>query len=239
MMQSSGAVFLQFAAAEAAGIGGRPPDARSPELDFRISIHESSHAIAGRALGFEVGGVTIEPANGFAGMTWGPRFVSALSRTDDDSLSFRDKICAAIPKVGEKRDESVAIVLQHALNHCVELCAGSVGEEMLLPGAPMLATDDLRQEVIYASLFTTSPASCEAFIALARSMAVDLLAPHKTIIAALAKELRIRRTMTGDEIDLCISKSLAVEAIKAEHARRKQWQRIEQNAAMFQRFRAS
>jgi hypothetical protein len=236
---SSGAVF-QFAAAEAAGVGGCCPlDARSPETDFRVCCHEAGHAIAARLLGLEVGGCTVDPSNGFGGMCWGPRFVSALARTDTDSVNFSQKLRSYMPQPGEDhRDESAAVLLQHALNYCIELVSGQLAEEMLLPGsAPTLAADDLKQQAIYASLVVSTPEACEAFVALARTMAVDLLSPHKEIIRALADALRAQRTMTGGEIDLVIARALAVEAIRVEHARREQWRRIEQGAAMFERIR--
>jgi hypothetical protein len=50
---------------------------------------------------------------------------------------------------------------------------------------------------------------------------------------ALAKALSDRKTLSGNEIDLVIAKALAVEAIKAEHARRRQWLTRVENAAKF------
>jgi hypothetical protein len=233
--ESSGAVFASFPVPEAAGIAGHgcPSDARSPELDHRVCVHEAAHTIAARLLGFEVGGVTCDPVNGFGGMTWGPRFVAALARTDADSVSFRDKVHAYMPASGEVRDEGTAIVLQHALNHCIELCAGSVGEEMLLPGKPMLASDDLRQEVVYGSLFTTSAEACESFVALARTMARDLLRPYVETIRALADALRIKRSMSGQEIDIEIASALARQSLAVEHERRRQWARRVESAKQF------
>jgi hypothetical protein len=231
------APIFQFGAAEAAGVGGQPPDARSLQLDIRICTHESAHAVAARLLNLELGGATVDASHGFAGMTFGPRFISALAQTDDSSLAFSDKVRAYMPQPGEDRDET-AILLLHTFHHIIELVAGSVGEEMLLPGAPMLAGDDLRQEVIYASLFTNSPEACEAFIGLARTMARDLLTPHKEVIRALADALQVKRTMTGQEIDIEIASALARQSLAAEHARRAAWRQIEQNAASFRELAA-
>jgi len=36
---------------------------RSPEMDRRIAFHEAGHVVVGRALGQQIGGVTIEPGH--------------------------------------------------------------------------------------------------------------------------------------------------------------------------------
>jgi hypothetical protein len=167
----------------------------------------------------ELGGATIEPDHGFAGMVWGPRFVSALARTDSDSLSFRNEVCSYMPTSGEARDEGTAIILQHAVNHTIELVSGSLAEEMLLPGAPMLASDDLRQS--------------EAFIALATAMARDLLRPHIEIIRALAGVLQAERSMNGARIDAAIATALARQSLADEVERRLQWRQRIESAKLF------
>src|SRR6516162_1304266 len=53
--------------------------------------------------------------------------------------------------------------------------------------------------------------------------ALALCREHEPIITALATALADRKTLDGSEIDYVNAKALAVEGIKAEHARREQW----------------
>jgi hypothetical protein len=41
-------------------------------MDRRIAFHEAGHVVVGRALGQQIGGVTIEPGVNYSGATWGP-----------------------------------------------------------------------------------------------------------------------------------------------------------------------
>jgi hypothetical protein len=46
---------------------------RSELDDWRIAFHEAGHVVCGRALGEEVGGVTIVEGPDYGGLTWGPK----------------------------------------------------------------------------------------------------------------------------------------------------------------------
>jgi hypothetical protein len=64
-------------------------------------------------------------------------------------------------------------------------------------------------------------------------MADDPLRPHGDVLIVLATTLRIRRTLTGDEIDNTIGIALAHRTLAAERIRRAQWQRRVENARQF------
>jgi hypothetical protein len=64
-------------------------------------------------------------------------------------------------------------------------------------------------------------------------MADDLLRPYGYVLIALSTVLRIRRTLTGEEIDNVIATTVAGFELAAEQARRRQWRRIVANAAEF------
>jgi hypothetical protein len=61
-----------------------------------------------------------------------------------------------------------------------------------------------------------------------------LLKPHIDLILALIPVLRIRREMTGVEVDEAIAIILTRFEIAAEQKRRHQWQQRVEKAAAFQ-----
>jgi hypothetical protein len=58
-------------------------------------------------------------------------------------------------------------------------------------------------------------------------------ATREHIVRALTKELLIRRTMTGAEIDEVIAAAVAARSVENERQRRAAWKRIEESAARF------
>jgi hypothetical protein len=114
----------------------------------------------------------------------------------------------AMPKDGEPRGDAADIYL-HALNRCIELAAAASAERMLLPGDPVPSVSDIEHTIQYASLVCRSPEAAQKFISLADQMADDLLRPYGHVIIALSVVLKIRRTLTGSEIDDVITTVLA------------------------------
>jgi len=209
---------------------------RTEDDDLRISIHEAGHAIAARLLGQPLGGATINPdPNGkFGGLVWGPRHSVAFSKDDDcdDVPELCDKLRTSMPRDGEPRGDAADVYL-HALNRCIELAAASVAERMLLPGEPVPSVSDVEQAVGLASLCCRSPEAAERFIRLCETMADDLLRPYGYVLIALSTVLRIRRTLSGEEIDNIIATTVAGFELAAEQARRRQWQHRVANAGRF------
>jgi hypothetical protein len=123
----------------------------------------------------------------------------------------------------------------HALNRCIELAAASVAERMLLEGEPVPCVSDVEHTMRYASLVCRSPEAADRFIRLCETMADDLLRPYGYVLIALSTVLRIRRTLSGEEIDSVIATTVAGFELAAEQARRKQWRRIVESAAEFDR----
>ena len=117
--------------------------------------------------------------------------------------------------------------------HCIELMAGRAAERMLLDDQPAPPADDLRQARELAMLICTSEEAIETFIAHCDVAARDLLLPYGDVVMALSIVLRIKRTLTGEEIDKLISDVQARKAQAIECARRKQWQCAVENAAKF------
>jgi hypothetical protein len=86
------------------------------------------------------------------------------------------------------------------------------------------SVSDVEHTIQYASLVWRSPEAAEKFINLAEQMADDLLRPYGHVIIALSVVLKIRRTLTGAEIDDVIATLLAGFELAAEHRRRADWQ---------------
>jgi len=199
---------------------------------LRICTHESDHAIAARLLGNELGGVTAQASTGLSGLCWGPNYFSRFAESDGDAPSLCEKLGPLMPGPGESRADC-ADVTQHCHTRVVELCAGSVAEELFLDGPPWDAVDDRKQEKALASLVASSPAAVEAFISFCAIEATALIETNAHLVNALAEALRIRRTMTGAEVDEVIAAVVAAKSIEDEHQRRADWKRIEESAASF------
>jgi hypothetical protein len=138
----------------------------------------------------------------------------------------------AMPKDGEPRGDAADIYL-HALNRCIELAAAASAERMLLPGDPVPSVSDIEHTIQYASLVCRSPEAAQKFISLADQMADDLLRPYGHVIIALSVVLKIRRTLTGEEIDDVIATVLSGFELALEQRRRADWQNRALSASSF------
>lgn len=204
---------------------------RSDADDIRVCVHEASHAGVGRQWS-ELGGMTCVAGNGFAGRCWGPKFEVRVAEEQESSPSVCEQIAPLMPLPGESRAD-VADVFLHVHNQVVELVAGTEGERLFCDGEPWFAADDERQAFDYASLITSSPESAAAFIEFARIEAISLLTSSAHVVRALADELRIKRTMDGRAIDLCIERTVAAKQARVEADRRGDWRTVELSAAQF------
>jgi hypothetical protein len=206
---------------------------RRPEDDCRICIHESGHALASRILGSPLGGVTAQAGDGLSGLCWGPEYFTRFAENVDDEPELCEKLVGLMPRIGEPRSV-IADITQHCHTMIVELRAGTVAERLFLPGEPWFAADDRRQEIGLASLVASSPPTVDAFIAFCDAEAEAMLRLNEHILRALAEALRIRRTLTGTEVDEVIATAVSERAAEAERQRRLDWKRAEQSAAWFQ-----
>jgi len=210
---------------------------RTEDQDQRIAVHEAGHAICARLLGHPLGGATIDPdPNGkYGGLVWGPRHSVAFGKDDDgdDVPELCDKLRDLMPQDGEARSDAADVYL-HALNRCIELAAAPVAERLLLAGEPVPSVSDVEHTIKYASLVCRSPEVAQRFIRLCETMADDLLRPYGYVLIALSTVLRIRRTLSGEEIDNIIATTVAGFELAVEQARRRQWQRIVENASEFE-----
>jgi hypothetical protein len=204
------------------------------EQDERIAVHEAGHAVCARLLGHPLGGATVDPdPNGkYGGLVWGPRHSVAFGNDRDDVPEICDKLRDVMPQDGEPRSDAADIYL-HALNRCIELAAASVAERMLLAGEPVPSVSDVEHTIKYASLVCRSPEAADRFIRLCETMADDLLRPYGYVLIALSTVLRIRRTLSGEEIDNVIATTVAGFELAAEQARRRRWQHRVANAGRF------
>jgi hypothetical protein len=207
------------------------PTPRSEAEDLRICIHESGHAIAARLLGNELGDVTAQASAGLSGLCWGPNYFSRFAESDGDAPSLCEKLGPLMPGPGESR-ANCADVTQHCHTRLVELCAGSVAEELFLDGPPWDAVDDRKQERALAALVASSPTAIEAFIGFCAIEAAALLKPNAHLVRALAVATRTRRTLTGVEVDEVIAAAVAAKSIEDERRRHADSKRAEQSASM-------
>jgi hypothetical protein len=79
--------------------GSLAPALRTPEMDFRIALHESGHILCGKAFGFPVALATIVPAGGYGGMVSGSADSSFLS--PEHVADLCEKVRPLMPQIGE------------------------------------------------------------------------------------------------------------------------------------------
>jgi hypothetical protein len=206
---------------------------RTEEEDERVAVHEAGHAVVARLLGHEVGGVTVNPANGYEGLCWGIGHTQAFAQGRGDASDVRKVLAPLMPKPGEDRS-SVSDVFANVHAQCVELMAGRAAERMLLEAEPAPPADDLRQARELAMLICSSEEAIETFIAHCDVAARDLLLPYGDVVIALSTVLRIKRTLDGAEIDKLIADVQVRKALTIERGRRADWRGRELSAASFQ-----
>jgi hypothetical protein len=141
-------------------------------------------------------------------------------------------IAPVMPLPGEDHS-STSDVVQSVLDTVTELMAGEVGERLVL-GSADPARDDHRQARELASLIAKSEAGVDQFIAFYEQQATDLLAPRAMIIMSLQIILRMRRGMSGEELDRAAASVLANFDLAVEHRRRAEWRRRELSASSFE-----
>ncbi|CCE00661.1 hypothetical protein [Bradyrhizobium sp. STM 3809] len=200
------------------------------EDDARVAIHEAGHAVCARLLGNPLGGVTVQPTKTSDGLCWGVGHEEAFAEGRGDASDVREVLAEAMPKAGEQI-ESVSDVFANVYSHCIELMAGCVAETMLLGEQGVGGADDLRQARELALLFCMSEEAVESFVQHCRLAARDMLMPYGDVVMALSVVLRIKRTLSGAEIDKIISDVQARMALVSEHRRRADWRQREISAA--------
>jgi hypothetical protein len=203
------------------------PDAGRSELDdWRTALHEAGHVVVGRALGSEVGGVTIVEGPDYGGLTWGPNGNSSRLSSVEEKPDLCSQIAASMPGFGEPR-ENAAEVFAHCHASVVDLCAGTAAETLLHPAcAPWIAYSDIRQARMLASLICTSESAVDHYLMFGAEEAKALIIEHRAAVLAIAEALMIHRTLNSEQIDEII-------AAAPERARRAQWRGVLENAAAF------
>jgi hypothetical protein len=199
---------------------------RSELDDWRIALHEGGHVVVGRALGEEVGGVTIIPGPDFGGLTWGPKGNSSRLSSLDEKPDICAQIAASMPAFGEPR-VNAAEIFTFCHVRVVDLCAGTAAETILHPAcAPWIAHSDIREARKIASMVCTSEAAIDAYLGFGLAEAKALIEQHRAAVLAIAEALMILRTLDADQIDTIIASA-------PERARRADWAKVVENANSF------
>jgi hypothetical protein len=206
---------------------------RSEALDTRVATHEISHYLIDRLNGTDrIVRVSVTPTERWEGVCFGERH-QAFANAGRDASEVRELLQPVMPKEGEDRS-ATSDVVQCVLDAVTELLAGEVGERLVL-GSADPARDDRRQARELARLIGKSEDAIERFLSFCEQQAVDLLSPHVPFITSLQIILRMRRDMTGGELDHAAASVLANLAMAAERGRRERWQARVENAAQFVR----
>lgn len=214
-----------------------PVPGRTVAMDCRYSLHEASHALVQRILqGTSIGFVTLTPNAIAAAMCCGPKFdaanLCAADDDDDEEQHWINEILDTLPREGEPIIEAADVYAQaHA--RVTELVAGTAGEEMFCPGAPLYAHSDELCARANASLVCSSRESIERFVDFARAEARSLLRRFDYVVRAIADELLIHRTLDGAEVDAIIAGTISTKAAREEGERRAARNAALANAATF------
>ena len=100
----------------------------------RISIHESSHAVIDRLLGFDVAGATIVAVNDVGGHVWANPLHDPTQHSGAASLRETETVCARAlalrPELGELRGDEFGSWIAVALPAMISALAGYEGEKL-------------------------------------------------------------------------------------------------------------
>ena len=207
---------------------------RSEALDTRVAVHEICHYLVDRINGTDrIVQVSITPNDKWEGVCIGKR-PKAFTKAAIDASDVRAAVEPMMPLPGEDH-RSTSDVVQSVLDTVTELLAGEVGERLVL-GTADPARDDRRQARELASLITKSEAGVNRFIAFCEQQAADMLAPHAMIIMSLQIILRMRRDMSGEDLDQALASVLGSFHLADERVKRQQWANTVANAAKFSTF---
>ena len=171
---------------------------RSKADDWRVALHEGGHVVVGRALGSEVGGVTIIEGPDYGGKTWGPAGNASRVSSVDEQPELAEKIAGLMPAFGEPRS-GAADIFAHVHVRITDLMAGTAAETLLhLDCAPWVALSDIRQARSLAGIICTSEAAIDAYLAFAAEEAKALITTHRAAVLAIAEALMVHRTLELD-----------------------------------------
>jgi hypothetical protein len=226
----SNAAVFSVPSVDATGIrdceGADAGHTRSEIDDWRTALHEAGHVVVGRALGEEVGGVTIVEGPDYGGLTWGPKGNSSRLSSVDEKPDLCAQIAASMPGFGEPR-ANAAEVFTFCHVRVVDLCAGTAAETLLHRAcAPWVAHSDIREARKIASMICTSESAVDAYLAFGLAEAKALITEHRAAVWAIAEALMVHRTLDNEQIDTII-------AAAPERARRIDWNGVLENAACF------
>jgi hypothetical protein len=194
----------------------RPPDSRRHQLS----------AIA----------LSITPEGDYEGICRGAQseaFIKAGAAGPEclDAADVRHLLAPTMPKAGERRNDKDDIYAS-VLNEVTALMGGEAAV-LLTVGKAARASDDRRQAAELAALICKTPAAIERLLDFGLQQAIDLLSEHVTVMWSLGIILRMRRDMTGSEMDEALGCILASEHAAIEHIRRRQCQARVESAAAF------
>lgn len=131
-----------------------------------------------------------------------------------------------MPRAGEDRS-SKEDIFQSAFDAVTELMAGEANEDLMLGNASVASHDRRQAKELAALIGVSSSEAIDKFISFCLQHARDLLAPHVPVLALLQDVLRVRRDMTGEELDYASDQL-------AEKKRRRDWANIVANAKWFE-----
>jgi hypothetical protein len=208
------------------------PPGRSSNRDMRCAAHEIGHVLLVRILGDTIDGVTIDPGPGYEGQVSGPWSFQSFACGDVDATQIRAELEPKMPRAGEDHAPAADVVSQ-VTNQIIQCMGGRAAEKLVLRGRPLPALDDYRQARELAAIICTSSKSIERFLKYCEQQAQDLLKPHIDLIFALLPVLRVRRTLTGTEVDEAIAVILRHFDQSAERERRRDWERRMESAKTF------
>jgi hypothetical protein len=211
---------------------------RTVHEDERVLYHEISHYLVDRITAtYSISFISITPSGDYEGICLGARNQAFVKAGADgpgrfDAADVRHILSPTMPKAGETRADK-SDVYTSVLDAVTQLMAGEAGERLML-GDAQYAFDDRRQGAELSALICKSDAATKLFIEFCLQQAIDMLSEHVTLLWSLGIILRMRRDMTGAEMDQAMSSILASQQATIERLQRRAWQATLDNAGQFQ-----
>jgi hypothetical protein len=153
----------------------------SPEPSERVIYHELGHLIVGRALGEIASSITVEPRQLEDGRWINGRVSREQTGSNQDSFEYR-------------------------FRRLIILAAGAAAEGLFFGGeCKSLRGSDATKSRKHAGAFCDTEMGIDHLLRAAAAEAEGILIENAFLVVALVEHLRASGTMTGAEVEACIS----------------------------------
>ena len=182
-----------------------------PRPQHQVSVHESGHLLAARAMNFPIKSATIVGDEWFSGICLAP--LSQANTSPEQEIAAAEALCdQAKMAIGDRLGQDpaeFAIWRTHAFARCTILAAGRCAELLVFADADPLSNSlDQALSRIFAES-VCAPTVVEAYLYYVEAEATALLVDQRHALDALAGALETAKTLDGEAVDQIIGNGVS------------------------------